>query len=60
MTWIFDARHKPIPLPDIPRISREDAELIWRADITMAAWIAMTDTERQHVRWNTPATKGTT
>lgn len=60
MTWIFDARRKPINLPDIPRISRSDADLIFRADITMAAWLGMTDQERANIRWNTPATnKGT-
>ena len=57
MTWIFDARRSPINLPDHPQISREDSDLLYRADITMAAWLKMTDTERQDVRWNTPATK---
>jgi len=56
MTPIFDARRKPIPLPDLPRISREDSELLFRADITMAAWLGMTDQERANIRWNTPAT----
>ncbi|WP_426940281.1 hypothetical protein [Pseudarthrobacter sp. S6] len=51
MTGIFDAHRKPINLPDIPRISREDSDLIYRADITMAAWMAMTDTERADLRW---------
>lgn len=58
MTWIFDARRSPIELPDPPRISRADADLIYRADVTMAAWLKMTDKQRADLRFNTPAIKG--
>ena len=56
MTWLRTAS-RPIHLPDAPYISREDADLIWRADITKAAWDAMSDTQRAELRWNTPPTK---
>ena len=56
MIWLPTAS-RPIHLPDAPYISREDADLIWRADITKAAWDAMTDTQRAELRWNTPPTK---
>ena len=56
MTWLFTTP-RPINLPDTPRISREDADLIWRADITLAAWDRMTDQQRAELRWNTPPHK---
>ena len=59
MIWLPTAS-RPIHLPDAPYISREDADLIWRADITKAAWDKMTDTQRAELRWNTPPTEETT
>lgn len=52
MTWIYDAHHYPINLPDTPQISREDADLIYRLDLTLAQWERLTDQERADLRWS--------
>ena len=53
MTTIFDARRKPIPLPDPPRLSRADADAMYEAGLTLTEWEAKTDAERADIRWNT-------
>lgn len=50
---IFDARHKPIPLPEIPRLSRTDADVMFAAGITFPEWQALPDDEKAKLRWNT-------
>ncbi|UDL14890.1 hypothetical protein PP357_gp43 [Arthrobacter phage Sarge] len=51
MTTLFGDMHRPIPLPDPPRISRSDAEVIFRADLTLTQWEKLTDKERADIRW---------
>lgn len=53
MTTIFDARRKPIPLPDPPMLSRADADAMYAAGLTLTQWEALTDGERADIRWNT-------
>ncbi|URC18090.1 hypothetical protein QEO76_gp47 [Arthrobacter phage Cole] len=52
MTTIFDARQKPIQLPDTPRISRSDADIMHYAGLSLPEWEALTDQERADIRWN--------
>jgi hypothetical protein len=52
MTWIFGRQHTPIELPDTPRISRTDANIMHEAGYTLTEWEALTDQERADIRWN--------
>lgn len=51
MTWLFGAQHRPIPLPDPPRISRADADAMFRAELTLPEWERLTDAEKAQIRW---------
>lgn len=51
MTWLRSKQHTPIELPDIPNISRRDADILHRADLTMRQWLDLTDSERADIRW---------
>ena len=51
MTWLFGKQHTPIELPDIPRISRGDADIMHRAGLTLTQWMALSDTQRADIRW---------
>jgi len=53
MTWLFSKQHTPIELPDIPKISRRDADIMHRAGLTLTQWTALSDTQRADIRWRT-------
>lgn len=55
MTWIFDARRKPIHLPDASPLTRAEAELIHRLGYTLTQWRNLTDAERSDHRWRAGA-----
>ena len=58
MTWIFDARLSPINLPEpidthyrAPYLSRQDADTMYRAGLTLTEWQKLTDQQRADLRW---------
>jgi len=53
MFQIFDARRKPIPLPETPaRLSVSEAIIISRSGHTQETWDRLTPQERADIRWN--------
>lgn len=57
MTPIFASSGKPIPLPETPKLSRGDADIMFANDIPFEDWMAKTDQERADIRWNTGANR---
>lgn len=53
MTWLRARQHTPIELPDIPRIDRREADIMFHAGYSLTDWLKLTDQERATIRWNT-------
>ena len=51
MSPIFDARRKPIPLPD-ERLTPAEAIIISRSGHTPETWDQLTPQQRADIRWN--------
>ena len=50
MTW-RRLPSRPLNLPAAPLLSKADADIIFRADITLREWEALTEVQRANLRW---------